>query len=200
MTIQTGATLAELVRQARVRRGLSQAELGELARVSTKTIQRMEAGASVAGSSRRAVIDGLGIDPEEVALPDEEHPLPETPWTAVEDARSLWRQIAAARGIDVEIDREGWRRAWDERPWYKQGIVIAIATRDPVDEILEIVDEIPGSTKLPPGRLAKQQDDLTKALQNAGKLEWSLAYRVDGSGQLSLYLGSPADVTAKLGR
>lgn len=193
-------TVAEIVRRERERRALSQSELAELARVSTKTIQRMETGANVAGSSRRAVFEALGIDLDAAREVDhDEAPaLPETPWTRISDARTLLQKLVAARAVDVEVDRDGWQRGWRRRGWFQAGIIIA--SKDPADEILDIVEEISGPGGPPPDATAKQRDRLAKAVRGAGKLNWSLAFQVDRSGLLSLYLSSPAGVRERVGR
>ena len=197
MKIGDEKPLATIVRTTRKRRALSQSDLGELARVSNKTIQRMEAGHAIAGSSRRAILAALEIDLNDAQTADlDPQGVAPGPWVAVEEAGSLWRSLAAAGSVDVELDRDGWRQARRNRPWYRQDIVLA--TQDPVDLILGIVDGAASSTDLPPGRAAKQQDLLAEAMRAAGAMSWALATRVERSGRLHLYIGSPSVVAQRV--
>lgn len=191
--------LASMVQGIRTRRGLSQSDLAEAAGVSTKTIQRLEAGKSIAGSSRRAVLTVLDVDPEDLEIggPDAGKAA-EGPWTAVENAGTLLATLASAQSVDIEVDRGGWRRARRERPWYRQDLVFA--TKDPVDLILDAVDRASELPKLSPGRAAKEQDGFSEAVRAAEAMGWSLATCQDGPGRLLLYIGSPATVAERTGR
>jgi len=162
----------------------------------------MEAGRAVAGSSRRAVLGAVGIDPESAEQPNPQQPA-ETSWAHVTDARSLLQSLAVAVGVEVDLDREGWRQALQPRkdqPWHKRESLLVFATEDPVDLILEIVDRAVQPTELSPGRAAKQQDALAEAMRAAEAMRWSLATRVDPAGCLSLYIGSQAVVEQKVSR
>lgn len=187
--------LAATVQETRTQQGLSQSALAEAAGVSTKTIQRVEAGKSIALSSRRAILTTLHIDPLDLKLEEstaEERT--EGPWVAVHDAHSLLKSLAAARRIDVQLDRAGWQKALRERPWYRQKLVFT--AKDPIDVILEFVDRAAEFSKLPPGLAAKEQDDLAEALKVAGILDWALATH-SAPERLSLYIGSPQTVTER---
>lgn len=186
--------LVSVVQERRNRRGLSQSDLAEAAGLSTKTIQRLEAGKAVLPGSRRAVLSVLDIEPEDLDL---DSPVAlQQPWTRVDDASALFMSLAATREVDVEIDRNGWRRARRQRPWYRQDLVFA--TKDPVHRILELVDRATEFSQLPPGRKAKDHDDLAKALRAAEAVGWQLASRVDEHGRLSLHIGSSTTVAKRL--
>lgn len=189
-------TLASTVQRIRARQGLNQSELAEAAQVSTKTIQRLEAGKPIAGSSRRAVLAALHVDPRDLeTTAGEEQETTESPWTEVGDAGSLLERLAAARRVEVELDREGWRRARRQRPWYRQDL--AFATRDPTETILDVVDRAAAQAELPPGRAAREEDDLSAALKAAEALGWGLATRFAGPGRLALYIGAPTTVAER---
>jgi transcriptional regulator with XRE-family HTH domain len=60
----TASSIAEVIRAARARAGLTQENLAELAGVSTRTVRNLETRRIVAPrlSSLRALVDVLGID------------------------------------------------------------------------------------------------------------------------------------------
>jgi transcriptional regulator with XRE-family HTH domain len=189
--------LAATIRVRRRRRGLSQDELAEIARVSTKTIRRLEGGQSVGLGSRQAVLAALEIDPQEIELENETgERIEATAWRAIASAQELLAALVAARRVDVELDRDGWRRARRERPWYRQNLVFA--THDPARIILAFVDRAREIAALSAGERARESDRLAEAMRAAGAMAWAVAARFDAAGCLHLYLGAPSGVARRI--
>lgn len=190
-------TLAAAVRTQRVKRGLSQADLAERARVSAKTIQRLEAGQPVAAASRREVLAVLGIDPEQV--PEDAgpasaaaHPDEDARWQVVAEARVLMNALIGARTVDIDVDREGWRRARRKRPWYRQDLAIAVG--DPVSALLDLMDQVRDGASRTAGQKARQQEALAAALRASAAMRWALAIHANGSNELQVFVGAPETV------
>lgn len=184
-------TLADQCKSIRRREGLSQSELAERAGVSTKTIQRLESSSPIAGSSRRAVLEALDLDPADfqpvVGLSHS--------WAAVEDSQQLLTALGKAQSVEIELDRQGWRQARLQRPWYRRDAILTIG--DPVDFILDIVDRVVEQPVLPPGQAARHRDKLSEALRVVEAMSWRLATQMDATGRLSLYIGSPITVAER---
>ena len=167
--------------------------------MSVKTVQRMEAGRPVAGSSRRAVLGALDIDPLEGVRRQATGVSGEArPWQLVDDPRILLAHLEVAGSIAVELDRDGWWQARRERPWYRRNLVFA--TEDPVARILEIVDvRGPREQAHSAGREAREDDRLAEAVRSARAIGWGIATRVDDSARMTLYLGSPRVAAERAG-
>lgn len=195
MTSGDEAALAAMARESRAKRGLSQADLAEATRLSVKTIQRIEAGRPVAPGSRRAVLAALDLDPDSLETTGPTPGLTPSPWKEVESTAALFSSLVSAREIQVDLDREGWRSSRKRKPWYQPELVVVIG--DPIKALLEIVDRAGELSSLPAGSLAKSRDELAEAIRAARALGWGLASRVDDSGGLSLYIGSPATVAER---
>ncbi|MCH9647452.1 MAG: helix-turn-helix domain-containing protein [Deltaproteobacteria bacterium] len=188
--------MARRIRSIRHRQGLSQSDLAELAGVSTKTIQRLEAARAIAGRSRRAVLSALKIASENLDGPESDKKVAaEGCWVAVKAARTLMKILATARSFEIELDLEGWRRELRDRPWYRRDLVLA--SHNPTDVILEIVDRAPEMSRLSPGKAARQQRELSEAMTAAEAMGWSFATRLDDQRHLSLYLGCPSTVSER---
>jgi transcriptional regulator with XRE-family HTH domain len=78
------------IRQLREARGWSQEHLAEVAGLSARTVQRIEAEGNASPESRMAIAAALEVAAAELALP------PAPPATVATDKRSGWRRHAVA--------------------------------------------------------------------------------------------------------
>ncbi len=183
--------MASKVSRVRRRQGRSQADVAEAAGVSPKTVQRLEAGKAISGRSRRAVLGALGLDPTDFELPPPDSASRSPVETALSDVEALLAVLDEARTIEIVVDRAGWRAQHRRQPWYRGKLIVA--TRDPIDEILTLVDRITESASRGAGEIARDRGALAEAMAGARAMGWAFRARIDGDRQLRLLIGAPQD-------